>query len=256
MYHHFDIDIAKEYGILEAVILESIRFWIEKNKANEKNIYDGRAWTYNSIKAYLKLFPYASEGQIRRALKNLEGKGLLITGNYNKSAYDRTTWYALTDFAESIFQNQNYHFSNLENGNCENDTPIPDKYPDDCNTGEKPCKGQGEQSHPPIPYSEIKNLYNTICLSFSELKTMSDSRKKAIAARIRSGYTLDDFKTMFEKAEASSFLKGQNARNWVAHFDWMIKDANMAKIIDGNYDDRTPVKSGFPDYSCGEDESL
>ena len=43
---------------------------------------------------------------------------------------------------------------------------------------------------------------------------------------------------MFQKAESSSFLKGKNNRDWVANFDWMIKDSNMAKILDGNYDYR------------------
>lgn len=43
---------------------------------------------------------------------------------------------------------------------------------------------------------------------------------------------------MFEIAESSSFLKGQNSRNWSANFDWMMKDANFVKILDGNYQDR------------------
>ena len=43
---------------------------------------------------------------------------------------------------------------------------------------------------------------------------------------------------LFEMAEGSSFLKGQNSRNWSANFDWMMKDANFAKILDGNYQDR------------------
>lgn len=66
---------------------------------------------------------------------------------------------------------------------------------------------------------------------------MSESRKKAIKARFTSGYTLEDFKKVFVKAEGSSFLKGRNDRNWTATFDWMIKDGNMAKILEGNYDD-------------------
>ena len=66
---------------------------------------------------------------------------------------------------------------------------------------------------------------------------MSESRKKAIKARFTSGYTLEDFKKVFVKAEGSSFLKGRNDRNWTATFDWMIKDRNMAKILEGNYDD-------------------
>ena len=55
-------------------------------------------------------------------------------------------------------------------------------------------------------------------------------------------YTLDDFRTVFEKAEASSFLKGGNDRNWTATFDWLLKDSNMAKVLDGNYDNRQSGK--------------
>lgn len=90
---------------------------------------------------------------------------------------------------------------------------------------------------PPVPYEAIKDFYNLTCSSFPRCTTMSESRKKAIKARFTSGYTLEDFKKVFVKAEGSSFLKGRNDRNWTATFDWMIKDSNMAKILEGNYDD-------------------
>lgn len=90
---------------------------------------------------------------------------------------------------------------------------------------------------PPVPYEAIKDFYNQVCVSFPRCTTMSESRKKAIKARFTSGYTLEDFKKVFVKAEGSSFLKGRNDRNWTATFDWMIKDGNMAKILEGNYDD-------------------
>ena len=92
-------------------------------------------------------------------------------------------------------------------------------------------------SRPPVPYEAIKDFYNLTCSSFPKCTTMSESRKKAIKARFTSGYTLEDFKKVFIKAEGSSFLKGRNDRNWTATFDWMIKDGNMAKILEGNYDD-------------------
>lgn len=92
-------------------------------------------------------------------------------------------------------------------------------------------------SRPPVPYEAIKDFYNQVCVSFPRCTAMSESRKKAIKARFTSGYTLEDFKKVFVKAEGSSFLKGRNDRNWTASFDWLIKDGNMAKILDGNYDD-------------------
>ena len=87
------------------------------------------------------------------------------------------------------------------------------------------------------PYQQIADMYNDTCVSFPKLKTLSDARKKAIKARCKT-YTIEDFKTVFEKVEASDFLKGKNNRDWVATFDWIIKDSNMAKILDGNYDDK------------------
>lgn len=88
-----------------------------------------------------------------------------------------------------------------------------------------------------VDYQQIADIYNDTCVSFPRLVSLSDVRKKAIKARLNK-YTLDDFKKVFEKAEASDFLKGANARNWSATFDWMLKDANFAKIIEGNYDNR------------------
>lgn len=89
-------------------------------------------------------------------------------------------------------------------------------------------------------YRRIADMYNEICISFPRLTVLSERRKQAIKARLNT-YTVEQFKTMFEMAEASSFLKGQNERSWQANFDWMVKDGNFAKILDGNYSDK---KSG------------
>ena len=81
MYHSFDTELAEKYGILEAILLNHLLFWIEKNKANEINFHDGYFWTYNSTKAFSKLFPYASQRQIQNALKHLKEEGIIQTGN-------------------------------------------------------------------------------------------------------------------------------------------------------------------------------
>lgn len=83
---------------------------------------------------------------------------------------------------------------------------------------------------------QVVDLYRSICVSYPKVISLSEARKRAIRARLKM-YSMDDFRMLFEKAEASSFLKGANNQNWSANFDWMIKDANMAKVIDGNYDD-------------------
>lgn len=95
---------------------------------------------------------------------------------------------------------------------------------------------------------QVVDLYHSICTSYPSVKALSEVRKREIKARLNT-YSLDDLKTVFEKAEASSFLKGSNNRNWIANFDWLIKDENMAKVLDGNYDrpGKANKKPGFND---------
>lgn len=126
MQHSFDIDIAKEYGMLEAILLNNLWFWIEKNKANNTNYYDGNYWTYNSTRAFNELFPYVSQRQIQNALKRLIDNGILQTGNYNKLAYDRTLWYAFTEKGKCIMQKREMEDAKMLNGYSENVQPIPD----------------------------------------------------------------------------------------------------------------------------------
>ena len=97
----------------------------------------------------------------------------------------------------------------------------------------------------PPDYDAVLRMFNQTCVSFPRINIMSQKRKQAVKARMRTGYTMKDFETVFQKAEESDFLKGKNDRNWSATCDWMIKDANMAKILDGNYDNRdSPHSSG------------
>ena len=125
MIHFFDIDIAKRYGVMSAVLLQNLQHWIEKNKANGKNFFDGHYWTYNSRKAFTELFPYATARQIETALKKLIDDGVIITGNYNNSAYDRTLWYAITKKGSSILQKCEMENTKNVNGKDENVAPIP-----------------------------------------------------------------------------------------------------------------------------------
>ena len=119
---------------------------------------------------------------------------------------------------------------------CCHDTDIEEDIEEDKEKEE-------EREREKINYQQIADLFNSLCPSFPSIKSLSDARKKAIKARLNT-YSLDDFRTLFEKAEASSFLKGANDRNWTASFDWLIKDANMAKVLDGNYDSRPVKKQG------------
>lgn len=99
---------------------------------------------------------------------------------------------------------------------------------------------QAEAVSSNCPFAEIKNLYHSICKSYPKIKAIDGNRKKAVGARWRTYRNLETFKELFEIAETSSFLKGENERNWSADFDWMMKPTNFSKIIEHKYDNRYP----------------
>jgi hypothetical protein len=96
---------------------------------------------------------------------------------------------------------------------------------------------------------QVAALFNQICVSYPSVQSLSEVRKKAIKARFKT-YTLEDFESLFEKAEASDFLKGGNGRNWSANFDWLIRDSNMAKVLDGNYDNKSGGRNQAPNKTA------
>ena len=102
------------------------------------------------------------------------------------------------------------------------------------NKNDKNEKNEKNEKKEDICYQQIADMYNNTCVSFPRLTKLSDARKKAIKARLKT-YTADDLQKAFTLAEQSDFLKGANNRNWSATFDWMLKDTNLAKILDGNY---------------------
>lgn len=99
----------------------------------------------------------------------------------------------------------------------------------------------------PTP-SDVVDLFNKVCLSFPKVTRLSDARLRTIKARLKK-YSIGEIEEAFQKAEQSDFLKGTNSRGWRADFDWLMKEGNIAKVLDGNYDNFTPVKEGFDPYT-------
>ena len=136
----------------------------------------------------------------------------------------------------------------------------PDKSPDVA-FSDRDIESEGEsdiKNNIHIDCQQVVDLYHSICKSFPSVRSLSDARKKSIKARLKT-YTIDDFRKVFENAEASSFLKGVDG-GWKASFDWLIKEANMLKVLEGNYADKPkrygrkePVPGWMP-FEPGEAE--
>lgn len=97
MRHYFDVEVAKECGINAAIIYENIKFWVQHNERSGKNFKEEKYWMYSTQKELSEQFEYLSVKQVRTALEKLETAGYIIKGNFNRSGYDRTAWYTITE---------------------------------------------------------------------------------------------------------------------------------------------------------------
>ena len=91
----FQSDLAVEYGLNEAIILQKINYFIELNAKNNRNLRNGYYWVYVTLDDLQSQMPFFSKSTIQRALKNLKKAGVLIVSNYNEKKYDKTVWYRI-----------------------------------------------------------------------------------------------------------------------------------------------------------------
>ena len=94
-----------------------------------------------------------------------------------------------------------------------------------------------EKPTPSIKYDEIKQLFNDKCISLPQIAKMTDKRKQLIKARIRE-HGLESIYKVIDNTSNSKFMAGDNNRNWIATFDWIIRPNNYIKVLEGNYNDK------------------
>ena len=103
LVHHFNVQVAEKLGVNAAILAANVQFWCAKNEANEskRHFHEGKYWTFNSVSALEKLFPYLTIKQIRTALDKCVEDGLLLCGQFNGDKRDRTKWYSYNGLAWS-----------------------------------------------------------------------------------------------------------------------------------------------------------
>ena len=66
---------------------------------------------------------------------------------------------------------------------------------------------------------------------------LTDARKALIRARLAEyDNDINVLRLAVDKIIASSYANGENPRNWVATFDWLMTQENLVKTLEGNYD--------------------
>lgn len=137
IHHSFDIHLAEEYGVNEAILIHHFQHWIQFNMKTKKNQHEGRTWSYQTLEDIAAHFPYWSKDQIvtlidklcagkTRFQKEKSFEPVLMKGNFNKHNYDRTVWYAFVNEEKfTILCKHKMEIGETQNGDWGNTTPIP-----------------------------------------------------------------------------------------------------------------------------------
>ena len=126
----------------------------------------------------------------------------------------------------------NHNINNTAKAVC--DFPVekpPDKLPDKPTS--KPIQ---------VPIKKIVELYHELLPELPKVQKLTDTRKKQISARWKSGDIgdLDEWREYFEFVRGSRFLMGRSPPStghklFVADLEWLTKESNFVKVWEGKY---------------------
>jgi len=109
---------------------------------------------------------------------------------------------------------------------------------------EAPAKKPNGKHNNKILFQQITEIYNDLLGgTLPRVEDLSEPRQRALKARcskkIKSRDTGNpEFWSGYfgYVANKCPFLVGENKDGWIANFDWLIKEANFLKVIEGTYE--------------------
>ncbi len=223
-HHSFDINLATQYSIEEAIIIHHFQHWIQVNKKLGRNLIEGRTWTYQTREEIAAHFPYLSVEVVRRTCEKLvKQRKILITSTHNKTPFDKTLWYAFADEEKFICPLENSNISyerrncQIERRNCqirngEFATPIPNTIPDAKPDSLKESVKEKEAAPPPAPEVVISEKeYEGLVKEFGKDEV---------------NYMIGELKTCAE-TRPTYFKKQRYEKHYLVVKQWILKDRKL-----------------------------
>ncbi len=91
-----------------------------------------------------------------------------------------------------------------------------------------------------VPYEKIIDLFNSTCKSLPKVMARNKTRDKRIKTMYKA-IGMENIKQAFLLTENSDYLSGRNGKWLNCSFDWVIKESNYTKILEGNYNRNSKV---------------
>ncbi len=121
--------------------------------------------------------------------------------------------------------------------NCASPSTLPPFHPLPTTHGKTPTSTETADGAPETP--DLQGLvgdFHELCPSLPRILKLDENRRRRLRKAHKQLET-DGLRAMFARVEASDLLAGRE-KSWKASFDWILKPENLAKILEGNYDNR------------------
>ncbi|EOU1153728.1 hypothetical protein C4D51_01240 [Clostridium perfringens] len=239
----------------DALILSVIKEMYSSKKMKSE-IINGERFIWINQMSLLNHIPIVgSESNLRRKIKKLEEKKIiekkiLNVQNGVKGTYSYINVTELLDYLSEystpsqIDKGRGSQFDKEGLSNCQDkDSPI--------------IFSNNNISKDILCSTHVQRVieeWNSIGLQKIISINAGTNRYKSLKARINE-YGIENVIKAIKNINESSFLKGQNNRNWIVNFDWLVKPNNFIKVLEGNYKDENGGKNNGSfrqDFSKGQ----
>jgi DNA-binding PadR family transcriptional regulator len=258
--------LATKIGLNESIIIQQIHYWLDPRINN--NIKNGRHWVYNTYKEWNKQFPFWSEVTIKRTIRSLEKDGLLISTYEDK--FSKLKWYTINyENLESLETtvpllkpriSKSDQCDPVDRSNrSDRQIKMTRRYINDTETttettntlsfdnkfkSSKKTKQSGGERLKEYSDSSLEKEMLGIWKKFveegrgegSQKLELTETRKRYLSAALSKHFmkNIDQWSAFCEMIASSKFLMG-DITSFKATLDWVLKDTNLQKIIQGNY---------------------
>lgn len=103
---------------------------------------------------------------------------------------------------------------------------------------------RGSEPPPESTETDLVEIYHRNCPSLGRVMKITQARSSVLKARLREHPALDFWEIFFSRVERSDFLCGRapprsgSEVSFKADLEWVTKQANFIKILEGRYDNR------------------
>lgn len=223
----FSKPIAKKYGVNAAILLGAMCSW-------QKHFGGEFFKSQESLKEETCLGIY----QIKEAVKVLIDSGIL-TVTLKGMPFQNYYFISASKLGENLLTSE---VETTQQGSWESpDYNNKETIKKETRSNKQVLEENTKRKSKP---QELVDLFNSTCVSLPKVTVLSTRRERTINAMLKE-FTVEQFTSVFKKAEASKFLTGKNKNNWRANFDWLMNATNFAKVLDGNYDDYVAPHDGM-----------